>query len=165
MFALAAYRGVARELLLAFKERGRRDLAGVLGALLAVALPLLPDVPLDAWVVPAPSRRAASRRRGGSHVVGLARASGWRVSAALRFGPGVRESVGLDARARTINVAGRVLLARSGLPPPGATVVLLDDVVTTGATASACTSALKAAGFRVPAVLTLTATRGPHPRG
>ncbi|MFD1151618.1 ComF family protein, partial [Saccharothrix hoggarensis] len=41
VFALAAYGGAARELVLAFKERGRRELAAVFGALVAAALPRL----------------------------------------------------------------------------------------------------------------------------
>lgn len=168
MFALADYRGPGRELVLALKERGRRDLAPVLGALVAAAVPKLPGCPAGCrnwWLVPAPSRRAAVRRRGGSHLVGVARCAGLPLARALAFAPGVADSVGLDAAARRANLAGRVRLVRGGLPPPGAGVVVLDDVVTTGATAAACVSALKIGGFRVPAVLTLTSTRGSHPHG
>ena len=42
VFALARYRGVARRLLIAYKERGRRDLAASLGRALAEALVVLP---------------------------------------------------------------------------------------------------------------------------
>lgn len=169
MFTLSHYAGAGRELVLAFKERGRRELATVFGALVAEALPALPGVRPDEfgkwWLVPAPSRRAASLRRGGSHLVGIARVSGASVAPILSFAPGVRDSVGLDAAARRANLSGRVRLRRGGLPPPGTAVVLLDDVVTTGATASACGAVLTAAGFRVTAVLTLTAARSTHPHG
>ncbi|MEV0678226.1 phosphoribosyltransferase [Actinosynnema sp. NPDC050436] len=168
VFALADYRGPARELVLALKERGRRDLAPVLGALVAAAVPELPGHPgggRNWWLVPAPSRRAAARRRGGSHLVGIARCAGLPVARALAFAPGVVDSVGLGAAARRANVAGRVRLARTGLPPPGSAALVLDDVVTTGATVAACVSALKSGGFRVPAVLCLTSTRGSHPHG
>lgn len=169
MFTLAEYAGAGRELVLAFKERGRRELAAVFGALVAAALPRLPGARPDEfgkwWLVPAPSRCTASRRRGGSHLVGIARASGASVAPVLRFSPGVRDSVGLDAAARRANLSGRVRLLPSGLPPPGTAVVLLDDVVTTGATASVCGAVLRAAGFRVTAVLTLTAARTSHPHG
>ncbi|GAA3843794.1 ComF family protein [Saccharothrix violaceirubra] len=163
VFTLADYAGAARELVLALKERGRRDLAAVFGALIAAALPVLPgmfpDESGNRWLVPAPSRRAAIRRRGGSHLVGVARASGARVAPALAYARGVRDSVGLDASARRANLGGRVRLVPAGLPPPGTSVVLLDDVVTTGATAAACTSMLLSAGLRVSAVMTLTAVR------
>jgi len=169
VFALADYAGAARELVLAFKERGRRDLAAVFGALVAAALPALPvrwpGGPGNRWLVPAPSRRAAVRRRGGSHLLGAARAAGLPVAPALRFAPGVVESVGLDAAARRANLAGRVRLVRGGLPPPGAAVVVLDDVVTTGATASECASVLETAGFRVPVIMALTTARRSHPAG
>ncbi|WP_433265262.1 ComF family protein [Actinosynnema sp. CS-041913] len=169
VFALADYAGAGRELVLAFKERGRRDLAPVFGRLVAAAVPALPGRypggPGKWWLVPAPSRRAAVRQRGGSHLLRLARASGLSVAPVLAFSSGVADSVGLDAVARRANLAGRVRLVRGGLPPPGAAVVVLDDVVTTGATASVCASVLKAGGYRVTAVLTLTTARRSHPHG
>lgn len=165
MFALANYSGAARQLVLAFKERGRRDLAAVFGALLAAALPRLPGAPPGSWVVPAPSRRAAARRRGGSHVLGAARASGAAVADALVLAPGVRDSVGLDRAARRANLAGRVRLSPGRLPPPGSAVVLLDDVLTTGATVAECASVLTGAGFRVSAALAFTSARISSPHG
>lgn len=165
VFALAAYAGASRELVLAFKERGRRELAAVFGALVAAAVPRLPGVGPDPWLVPAPSRASAARARGGSHVLGVARSSGFPVAPALAFARGVRDSVKLDAAAREANLAGRVRLVPDRLPPPKTTVVLLDDVVTTGSTARACVSVLKTGGFRVPAVLTLTTARRTDPHG
>ncbi|MEV8437254.1 phosphoribosyltransferase [Actinosynnema sp. NPDC051121] len=165
VYALADYAGAARELVLAFKERGRRELAAVFGALVAAAVPLLPGVGPDPWLVPAPSRASAARARGGSHVLGMARASGFSTAPALAFTRGVRDSVSLDAASRRANLAGRVRLVPDRLPPPRTPVVLLDDVVTTGSTALACVSVLKAAGFGVPAVLTLTTARRTHPHG
>ncbi|XVS63659.1 ComF family protein [Actinosynnema sp. CA-299493] len=169
VFALAAYGGAARELVLAFKERGRRELAVVFGALVAAAVPRLPGVRSGAgpepWLVPAPSRASAARARGGSHVLRMARASGFSTAPALAFTSGVRDSVRLDAASRQANLAGRVRLVPDRLPPPGTPLVLLDDVVTTGSTARACVSVLKAAGFGVPAVLALTTARRTHPHG
>ncbi|MGB8995599.1 MAG: ComF family protein, partial [Pseudonocardiaceae bacterium] len=86
VYALGAYRGPLRTALLAYKERGRRDLAAPLATALASALLNLPprSLPPD-WhrpgltLVPAPSRRAAAARRGGQHVEVLAR----RAAAAL----------------------------------------------------------------------------------
>ncbi|OZM73804.1 amidophosphoribosyltransferase [Amycolatopsis antarctica] len=171
VYALAPYRGVARRIVLAHKERGRRDLTGPLGAALARALPNLPGaLPSDGqwWLVPVPSRRSAARARGGPHVHALARrcaavlASGpaaapAAVAPALRLTAGARDAVGLAREQRAANLAGRLRLVPAGAPPGGTSVVLLDDVVTTGVTAAACTSALAAAGITVGAVLALTA--------
>ena len=72
VLALAPYSGSARETVLAYKERGRRDLAAGLAGVVGAAL-VAHGVPAAA-VVPAPSRRSAARARGGDHVLRLARA-------------------------------------------------------------------------------------------
>jgi predicted amidophosphoribosyltransferase len=171
VYALGTYQGRLRSALLAYKERGRRDLAAPLGAALSCALlhgALLYREPERGriWLVPVPSRGVAAARRGGQHVellvvraakalaqAGVAAA----VAPALRMGPGVRDSVGLAAVARQANLAGRVRPRRAGLPPAGTPVVLVDDVVTTGATAAACATALLRTGVMVPAIVVLAA--------
>lgn len=182
VYALGAYRDRLRIALLAYKERGRRDLADPMGTALAAALLRLPPPgsggvrfpPGSGGVclVPVPSRWSAAARRGGQHVALLAdRAAaalaGAGVAAAiapaLRMARGVRDSVGLDPVARQANLAGRVLLRPAGLPPAGTSVVLVDDVVTTGATAAACTAALLQAGLEVPAIVVLAGS-GRHAR-
>jgi predicted amidophosphoribosyltransferase len=170
VYALARYRGTARQLVLSYKERGRRDLAEQLGGAFATALPYLPEARSDPdgvwWLVPVPSRRPASRVRGGPHLVRLARAcaaelasNGRRaaVAPALRLDSAARDAVGLDRAERAANLAGRVRLDPRGLPPVETPVVLLDDVVTTGATAAACVRTLTEGGFPVAVVLALTA--------
>ncbi len=166
LFALARYQGVARRLLIAYKERGRRDLAPVLGHALAEALLALPGIGPPLCLVPAPSRRAASRARGGPHVGRLAdvaaqelagRGLAVSVAPALGMAGGVRDAVGLGRAERVANLAGRIRFRGDARPPPGAAVVVLDDVVTTGATAAACVRTLEAEGVEVGAVLTLLA--------
>jgi len=168
--ALARYADAPRRLVLAYKERGRRDLADPLGHALADALPHLPAARAAPdgtwWLVPAPSRRAAARRRGGSHLLRLAR---WcalhltraghaaAVAPALRLSARARDAVGLDREQRAANLAGHLRLDPRGHPAPGTPTVLLDDVITTGATIAACTRALAGAGVAVSAALVLTA--------
>jgi predicted amidophosphoribosyltransferase len=167
VFALARYRGVARRLLIAYKERGRRDLAASLGRALAEALVVLPLRKCRAvCLVPAPSRRSAARVRGGPHIERLANAAasvlaerGFEVAVApaLELSGGARDAVGLDRAERVANLAGRLRFREAGRPPPGCPVVVLDDVITTGATAAACVRALEREGIEVAAVLTLLA--------
>ncbi|GAA0597720.1 ComF family protein [Kutzneria viridogrisea] len=170
-YALGGYRGAARAAVLAYKERQRRELAVPLGSALAAALPWVPEARPAAdgtwWLVPVPSRRAAARKRGSQHVLVLARScaaelarrgSPAAVAPALALRRGAVDSVGLDAAARAANLHGRVRPRSSGSPPAGTPVVLVDDVITTGATAAACAGALTAAGLEVTAVLALTST-------
>lgn len=169
VYALSRYTGPARELVLACKDRGRRDLAAPLGAELAAAALRLPegtaDVSGTVWLVPAPSRPSAARARGGSHMSAIAghcaramcdSTAGVAVAPALRLSRGARDSATLAHARRARNLAGRVTAVEAGLPPAGSPIVLLDDVVTTGATAAACVAALGRAGRTVACVLALT---------
>ncbi|MGB9226307.1 ComF family protein, partial [Mycobacterium sp.] len=65
-----------------------------------------------------------------------------------------RDSVGLGTSARERNIAGRVLLRGRR---PGAEVLLVDDIVTTGSTARESVRVLQAGGLRVAAVLAIGA--------
>ncbi len=180
VLAVGRYRGPLRTALLAYKERGRRDLASCLAGLLARALPPPPRrgdgggprrggdggaPPGGWWLVPAPSRPSAARARGGDHVLRLCRHLAradprLRVAPALSLRRGARDSVGLGAAERAANLAGRLRVRAALLPPPGAAVLLVDDVVTTGATLRACRDALAREGRPVAAALVLTdATR------
>ncbi|MCU1616314.1 MAG: phosphoribosyltransferase [Frankiales bacterium] len=145
--AAGAYAGAVRHAVISFKERGRAELARPLGAALALAvtgvlagLPAPPAGPV--LLVPLPSSAAAMRTRGRDHVRELARraraelaAGGLPVAEArlLRRRGRVRDSAGLSVGDRRANLAG-TFLARGAPEPAGAVLVLVDDVVTSGAT-------------------------------
>lgn len=157
VFSLGRYAGVRREVILGVKERGRGDLIRPLGGALAAGLGQLTTwgiVRAPVSVVPAPTRRSAARRRGGDPVTRAALAvhlQGVDVVRALRMRAFTRDSVGLSAGQRQANLAGRV---RASGPVAGE-VVLVDDVVTTGATACESVRVLQTAGARVVAVLAI----------
>lgn len=161
-WALGPYRGPARQAVLAVKERGRRDLAAPLGAALASALSRLraPGRPL--LLVPAPTRAAAARRRGGDPVTATARRAArsledCRVAPLLRLGASARDSVGLTPAQRVGNLRGRIEVVRR---PPARTldraeteVVVVDDVLTTGATVTEVVRVMSRIGLRPRAVV------------
>lgn len=159
VFSLGRYAGPRRRGIVAVKEHGRRDLVPPLARALALGIHHLTCwgiVGLPLVVVPAPTRRASARRRGGDPVTRIADAatasrSDIVVTPVLRTVGLARDSVGLSTSAREHNIAGRVRLSR----PPTGEIVLVDDVVTTGATAREAVRALRTAGVAVTAVLTL----------
>jgi predicted amidophosphoribosyltransferase len=112
------------------------------------------DTPIT--VVPAPTRRSAARRRGGDPVTPIARAAterqaGVEVVQALRLRGLARDSVGLSGADRQRNIAGRVRVTK---PVEGA-VLVVDDNVTTGATAAESVRVLHIAGAQVAGVLAI----------
>jgi predicted amidophosphoribosyltransferase len=162
VFALGRYAGARRQAILALKEHGRADLATPLACALAVGVHRLLSwgmVAAPLTIVPAPTRRSAARRRGGDPVgrMAVAAVAGHPdivVANALRMKPMARDSVGLGTSARERNIAGRVRMRGR---PPRTYVMVVDDVVTTGATARESVRVLRAAGVHVIAVLTLAA--------
>jgi predicted amidophosphoribosyltransferase len=157
------YDALLRTAILAYKERGRRDLAAALARLLGAALALLPGGGL---LVPVPSARRAAAARGGDHVARLARhacagSPGRRWTPALRLVGHPQDSAGLSAAARAANLSG--VLRAHAPPEPGATAVVVDDVVTTGATLAEARRALECSGWTVLAAATVAWTPRRHP--
>ncbi|MGW0203626.1 ComF family protein, partial [Nonomuraea sp. NPDC003201] len=71
----------------------------------------------------------------------------------------VADQAGLSSAERSSNLAGSLQVRRAAKGPPAACAVLLDDIVTTGATLVEAARALSSAGVRVPLAATVAATR------
>lgn len=138
------YDARARLLVSAWKERGRRDLAPLLATVVAEVI-ARPDVDAITFV---PGDRERGRTRGHvpSERLADALASCWSLPLEpllARTGPAPRQAA-LPRSARTANVRG-AFVPRGNVPRA---VALVDDVYTTGATASACATELRRAGAR-----------------
>jgi predicted amidophosphoribosyltransferase len=165
VYCLAGWDGPARTLVLAHKERGRTELARPLGRALAPAVRRLATGPVV--LVPVPSRAGARRERGHDPVgrmtaaaAAALRADGVRAHALplLRHARPVADQAGLGVAQRAANFAG-ALVARpgtAGVVGP-ADIVLVDDVLTTGATLTEAARALAFRGCRVTGAVVLTA--------
>lgn len=144
-WALGPYEGPLGEALRAVKAHGDDALARELAALFARRLAHATASARFAAIVPAPSTPWTRFRRGFALAAVLARAlgraSGIPVVHALSRRRGAKQS-GLDRAGRLANLAGTV---RCEEAPAGA-ILLVDDVLTTGATADACTRELLGAG-------------------
>jgi len=159
--AVGRHAGPLRAALLAYKERGRAELGRPLGALLADAVAAAgPDV-RGACLVPVPSSRRAVRERGGDHVLRLtrvvARRTGLPIVPALAPTREVRDSAGLGREARAANLAGAFAAAVA----TGRRAVLVDDIVTTGATLREAGRALRRAGWVGATAVVIAATPAP----
>jgi predicted amidophosphoribosyltransferase len=150
---VAPYQGAWRRAVLAFKSSPqgevREQLAGLCRRMvLAGRLP-------GNWqgIVPVPSRRRDTRHPAGILAQALARRLSWPLLPALSFIRPTRPQRGLKRRERLRNLR-RAMLCGPGRVR-GQAVLVLDDVYTTGATASECARALKAAGAARVGILTL----------
>jgi len=146
------FSGVRARVLRALKEEGRTSLARALAP--ALGSVLAEGGRSGAVMTTVPSSRAAYRRRGYRPVDLLARRSGWTPVPLLRPVRTPRDQRGLNRAARKSNVGG-VFVSR---PVHGRDVILVDDVVTTGATLDDAARALRAAGAGRVVAVTLAHT-------
>ena len=172
-FAAGEYDGLLGRMVVAHKERAAFPLARPLGLALAAAAGPVLDPVRPSVLVPVPSRPAVVRARGHDPMLRVSRVAARRlrrtgcdvqVARLLEQHAPVADQVGLGSEQRAANLAGsmrvrpgvRRRLARLDVP---LSLVLCDDVVTTGATAREAQRTLEQAGLRIRAVVTVAATR------
>jgi predicted amidophosphoribosyltransferase len=184
--ATGRYEGPLGAVVAAYKDDGRRDCAALLGALLAravdaglaacrPALEVLERKNGPVLLVPVPSSRASVRARGDAPLVTLAAhaAEGFAtdeavVADALRPRRRVADQAGLGARERALNLEHSMAVRPhwEGVVE-GAVCIVVDDVLTTGATLVEAARALRTAGAATVVAATVCATqrRNGRPRG
>ena len=168
VIALGPYSGPWRQLVLDLKIGKDRIVAGFLSTELGEELlRQMPHVPHVLTFVPMTSRERRSRGFNQSRLLaaGVARRFGLPVARLLtKQVDTARQSV-LTARQRRENLHGAFRAVRSCPEPKSESVVLIDDVFTTGATAEACSHALLGAGYREVNVLVVARAEGSYPSG
>jgi ComF family protein len=157
-----------RSLLHLLKYEGWEPVARKLGALIAAQVASIPGLPQSMLVVPVPLFKVRRRERGFNQAEVLARTA-MRVMKNLRpewegeFAPGVlarqratESQAALSLHQRRRNLRGAFFVTDAARVR-GRDVLVVDDIYTTGATALACSLALRRAG--AASVLVATAAR------
>ncbi len=164
--AALVYGDVSRDLVLALKYQGRRDGLSLLSGWMASAgRDLLAEADV---IVPVPLHYFRLVRRGFNQSVwlaaGLSRASGVPMSVSiLKRARATPTQGGLSAEGRRRNVQGAFRVRKGKqVKIKDQKILLVDDVLTTGATAEACSRALKRAGASCVDVLTLARVAAPR---
>ncbi len=155
--AAVGYEGVARDLVTGLKYRNQRRAAGLLARLLAERLgPVRVDV-----VTWAPTGSARRQRRGFDQAELVARCLSRELKVPCRRLLHRRHGAAQTGRSRRERLFGPVFVARPSRRPRR--VLLVDDVVTTGATLHAAAHALRLAGADHVVLAAVAATPGSAP--
>ena len=169
--AFGLYDGRMRDAIHALKYSRLRPVARNLGHMLAKAIAQLADAaPAEMLVVPVPLHRSKNVQRGFNQARALAREAlaslrrthpDWKLelapSALMRI-RATENQAGLTPRQRRLNLRGAFSVADSGMVK-GKHILLVDDILTTGATARAAATALSRAGAASVWVATLARAR------
>jgi ComF family protein len=153
--SVGAYEGALRSVIHALKYEGRRSLARPLGRLMRERGADM--IAGAACAIPVPLHPSRRRHRGFNQASDLARQMQMPVVAALRRVRATPAQTGLPAARRHRNLRDAFAATPAARALAGATVLVIDDVSTTGATLDACARALKLAG--IAEVRALTAGR------
>lgn len=164
VFALGPYGGAHRGVVLAMKERKNLAVRKHVGAVLDAALTFLEvrgEIQPDALLVPAPTRPASARERGGDPVSVICKRTGREAADLLELAESTTDQSELDAAHRRTNLAGAVRMRRGWeafqAAPGAGPVIVVDDVVTTGATLQTSVEVLLAHGFDVVSCIAVCA--------
>ncbi|MBM9510698.1 ComF family protein [Actinacidiphila acididurans] len=173
VWATARYGDEVRAVVLAHKERGALGLARPLGTALAAAVQRV-GVSGPVLLVPVPSARRAVARRGHDAIARMTRAAARelrgrgvpaRAAPVLRQRRPVADQSGLTAAGRLANLSGALAAAAgSGALLSAAPVVLVDDLMTTGASLTVAARAVTVAGGRVAGAAVVAGPRDPEGR-
>lgn len=156
VFALGPYATPHRGVILAMKEHNNLAVRRHIGAVLAAALDHLEargEILPGAHLVPAPTRPRSARARGGDPVSQVCHASSRPTHDVLSLIDDTPDQAALDEAARRRNLSGQLKLSAVPTQP----VIIVDDVVTTGATLQAAVEKLLAHGAHPVACLVLAA--------
>lgn len=147
--AATLYNDTSRKLVLALKHGNRISLAPMMAGLMAARLGMVGS---DWQVVPVPLHRWRLWKRGYNQAAELAREIARHTGARLAVDALVRRKAtpslgGLGKKARKRALTGAIAVNPGQVSRlKGRSIVLVDDVLTSGATSDACVSALKRAG-------------------
>ena len=162
-----AFDGLASRTVRALKYERWTALAPYMAACMAAAVETVSvrlGGPAAAPLVPVPLAPARLRERGFNQAEVLARALADRglgpLRRALERRPGGGRQAGLRGALRAANVQGR-FRPRPGFETDTGVAILVDDVLTTGATTMACAEALAEAGFERVATVSFARTLRP----
>ena len=162
IYTVTKYSDETSKLLVSLKDKGQLALVAELAQMLRPIIEKIPASESIRYLVPAPSSPENFSRRGFHPMLLLAQAvaskhPGLKVLNCLRFVRRVKDQVGLTEPERIANLSSSMRLNQS---VAGRVCYLLDDVVTTGATALEAARALGSGGANVAGVRAISYSKG-----
>ncbi len=157
VYSAVEYSSVAQRVLLSSKESGLIDADQLIIQALSHSLSYMYGEQGIADLVPVPSRKSATRRRGRNfiltHTIELSKDPKVLTRPLLRHTRRIQDQSLLSATERQSNLSGSLVCKEKaeGLRTP---IIIVDDVVTTGATLREAGRALHAGGFTVIGAIT-----------
>jgi len=152
VWSLGVLGGVRRRTIINLKERGRVDVIPYLGAVMRASVEYLQargEVDTDITLVPAPTKKSSAAVRGGDVVTRVCYASGLTTIPVAHLSETGKDAVGLSAAERWRNRLGAVQIDEIKVKKLTGHVLVVDDVITTGATLKATIMVLTSRGVKI----------------